>query len=63
MARLPIPAMDKQKASQFRILSTTQVSERSPLIEPEKPNMYARMPPIFTKKRDIEDDSEAASSL
>lgn len=42
-------------------MSTMDVSERSPLIEPDKPNMFARMPTIFAKNKD--NDSDANSIL
>ena len=48
---MPIPAMDPAKARQFNINSTLNLSERSPLIQDEQPNMYARMPTIFAKNK------------
>ena len=37
------------------------VDERSPLIKPDKPNLYARMPTIFKKKTDEDGQSDASS--
>ncbi len=59
ISRIQIPHMDKEKAKQFNIKSTLNLSERSPLIQPEKPNMYARMPTIFALNRG---DSDADSN-
>ena len=46
--------MDPVKARQFRINSTLNLSERSPLIQPdgsEKKGQFARMPTIFAKNK------------
>ena len=54
--------MDPAKAKQFKIFSTYNLSERSPLIKQEensKHNMYARMPTIFAKNKD--EDGETNS--
>ena len=47
VVRIQIPVMDKEKQKLFHIASTLNLSEQSPLIPAEKPNMYARMPTIF----------------
>ena len=51
--------MDAQKAKQFNIKSTLNLSERSPLLKQadKTNNMYARMPTIFAKNKDIDGDS------
>ena len=64
VARIPIPAMDPTKAKQFRILSTYNLSERSPLVKhpdaaQSKQNMYARMPTIFAKNKDEDGESNS----
>lgn len=53
--------MDPIKAKQFRIFSTHNLSERSPLIQQEntKNNMYARMPTIFAKNKDEDGESNS----
>ena len=62
VARIPIPAMDPSKAKQFRIFSTYNLSERSPLVKQEahsKHNIYARMPTIFAKNKDEDGESNS----
>ena len=54
VARLPIPNMDKEKAKQFQIMSTLNLSDRSPLITKEVNNNFARMPTIFAKNKGSE---------
>ena len=54
--------MDPAKARQFRIFSTLNLSERSPLIQQDgenKKNMYARMPTIFAKTKDEDGESNS----
>ena len=63
IARMPIPSMDKEKAKQFKVHSTINLSERSPLIKQEKPNMYARMPTIFAKQKDEDGESNSIMAL
>ena len=61
IARLPIPAMDKEQAKQFNIRSTLNLSERSPLIQQEqKNNQYARMPTIFATVNADDDNLETS---
>ena len=60
---MPIPSMDKEKAKQFNVHSSIILSERSPLIKQEKPNMYARMPTIFAKQKDSDGESNSIMAL
>ena len=43
--------MNEKERNKFTLLQTHSLNLRSPLVEPEKPNIYSRIPAIFGDKK------------